>query len=113
MNVDLFITCLNDALFPRTGQATVRLLERLGHTVRFNANQTCCGQMHLNSGYREDALKLIRKFVDDYRDAEAVVMPSGSCVAMVRELYPEAARVGAAIRSCCARWRNWPPGFTN
>ncbi|WP_075833325.1 (Fe-S)-binding protein [Deinococcus marmoris] len=94
MQIDLFITCINDAMFPRTGQATVRLLERLGQTVRFNANQTCCGQMHLNTGYRDDALKLIRKFVDDYRDSEVVVMPSGSCAAMVRELYPEAAKWG-------------------
>ncbi len=51
MRIDLFITCLNDALFPRTGEATVRLLERLGHEVHFNDQQTCCGQMHFNSGY--------------------------------------------------------------
>lgn len=91
MKIDLFITCMNDAMFPRTGQATVSLLERLGHEVHFNANQTCCGQMHLNTGYRADALHLVRKFVNDYRDAEVVVMPSGSCAAMIRELSPEAA----------------------
>ena len=92
MQVDLFLTCVNDALFPATGQATVRLLERLGHRVRFNPAQTCCGQMHLNTGYAGDALELARKFVRDFGDAEAVVAPSGSCVAMVRELYPQAAR---------------------
>lgn len=91
MKVDLFITCLNDALFPRTGEATVRLLERLGHTVRFRPAQTCCGQMHLNTGYQAEALPLIRRFVEIFRDAEAVVAPSGSCVAMVRDLYPRAA----------------------
>ncbi|RYG30947.1 (Fe-S)-binding protein, partial [bacterium] len=91
MIVDLFITCLNDALFPGTGEATVRLLERLGHTVRFDERQTCCGQMHFNSGYQADALPLIRRFVDIFEDSEAVVAPSGSCVAMVRELYPRAA----------------------
>ncbi|PYE49001.1 (Fe-S)-binding protein [Deinococcus yavapaiensis] len=91
MNVDLFITCLNDALFPRTGEATVRLLERLGCDVRFNAAQTCCGQMHFNSGYQEDALKLVRHFVETFRDAEVVVAPSGSCVGMVRDLYVKAA----------------------
>ena len=91
MRVELFITCLNDALFPETGVATVRLLERLGHSVSFNPEQTCCGQMHLNTGYREDAIKLIARFVDVFRDAEAVVAPSGSCVAMVRDLYPRAA----------------------
>lgn len=92
MHIDLFLTCVNDALFPQTGQATVRLLERLGHTVGFNPRQTCCGQMHLNTGYRDDALDLARKFVGDFRDAEVVVMPSGSCAAMVRELYPQAAQ---------------------
>ncbi|MEF2279452.1 (Fe-S)-binding protein [Deinococcus sp. YIM 134068] len=91
MQIDLFITCLNDAMFPRTGEATVKLLERLGHTVRFNAAQTCCGQMHFNSGYQEDALKLVRHFVETFRDAEAIVAPSGSCVGMVRDLYPRAA----------------------
>jgi L-lactate dehydrogenase complex protein LldE len=91
MRVDLFVTCLNDALFPRTGMATVRLLERLGHSVRFNAEQTCCGQMHLNTGYRDEAILLIRRFIDIFRGAEVVVAPSGSCVAMVRDLYPRAA----------------------
>lgn len=92
MHIDLFLTCVNDALFPATGQATVRLLERLGHMVGFNPAQTCCGQMHLNTGYRDDALDLVRKFVRDFKDSEVVVMPSGSCAAMVRELYAEAAR---------------------
>jgi L-lactate dehydrogenase complex protein LldE len=91
MTIDLFITCLNDALFPKTGQATVRLLERLGHKVRFNPAQTCCGQMHLNTGYSKEALAIIRHFVDVFEDAETVVAPSGSCVAMVRDLYPRAA----------------------
>ncbi|UBV44228.1 (Fe-S)-binding protein (plasmid) [Deinococcus taeanensis] len=91
MKIDLFITCLNDALFPRTGEATVRLLERLGHDVRFNERQTCCGQMHFNSGYQPEALGLVRHFVDTFRDADAVVAPSGSCVGMVRDLYPKAA----------------------
>ncbi|BDP44053.1 Fe-S oxidoreductase (plasmid) [Deinococcus aetherius] len=91
MIVDLFITCLNDAMFPRTGEATVRLLERLGQTVRFNAAQTCCGQMHFNSGYQEDALNLVRHFARTFRDASVVVAPSGSCVGMVRDLYPRAA----------------------
>jgi L-lactate dehydrogenase complex protein LldE len=91
LTVDLFITCLNDALFPSTGRATVRILERLGHSVRFNMEQTCCGQMHFNTGYRKDALKLIRRFVEQFEDAEVVVSPSGSCVSMVREFYLQAA----------------------
>jgi L-lactate dehydrogenase complex protein LldE len=91
MTVDLFVTCLNDALFPNTGMATAQILERLGHTVRFDERQTCCGQMHLNSGYSKEALGLIRRFVEIFESSEAVVAPSGSCVAMVRELYPRAA----------------------
>ncbi len=91
MRVDLFITCLNDALFPQTGAATVRLLRRLGHEVRFNDAQTCCGQMHFNTGYQKEALGLVRKFVRDFQDAEVIVAPSGSCVAFVRDLYPKAA----------------------
>lgn len=91
MHIELFITCLNDALFPKTGIATVRLLERLGLTVGFNPEQTCCGQMHFNTGYQKEAISIIRRFVDTFRDAEAVVAPSGSCVAMVRDLYPRAA----------------------
>lgn len=92
MTVDLFVTCLNDALFPETGLATARLLERLGHAVRFDERQTCCGQMHLNSGYPEAALGLVRRFVGIFEGKEAVVAPSGSCVAMVREHYPRLAR---------------------
>ncbi|RYG68975.1 (Fe-S)-binding protein [bacterium] len=105
MTIDLFVTCLNDALFPDTGFATARLLERLGHTVRFDERQTCCGQMHLNSGYGPEALTLVRRFVDLFENAEAVVAPSGSCVAMVRDLYPKAAE-WAGDRALAERARN-------
>ncbi|MDB5046247.1 MAG: putative L-lactate dehydrogenase, Fe-S oxidoreductase subunit YkgE [Deinococcus sp.] len=91
MKIDLFITCLNDALFPQTGLAMARVLRRLGHDVVFNPAQTCCGQMHFNTGYQAEALPLIRKFVNDFREAEVIVAPSGSCVAFVRDLYPRAA----------------------
>ncbi len=84
MRVSLFVTCFNDTLFPRTGQATVRLLERLGCTVDFPLEQTCCGQMHLNSGYRDEGLALVRRFGEVFADAEAVVTPSASCAGMVR-----------------------------
>ncbi len=88
MRIALFITCVNDLLFARTGQAVVRVLERLGHTVEFPAEQTCCGQMHANSGYRDEAIPLARRFVRTFQPYEAVVAPSGSCVAMVRDTYP-------------------------
>ena len=91
MRVSLFITCFNDTLFPGVGIATVRLLERLGHTVDFPEAQTCCGQMHYNTGYQREALPLIRRFVQIFGDAEVVVAPSASCVAMVRDLYARAA----------------------
>jgi L-lactate dehydrogenase complex protein LldE len=70
----------------------VRVLERLGHTVEFPRGQTCCGQMHSNTGYREQALPLVARFVAQFRDAEAVVVPSSSCVAMLREQYPRMAQ---------------------
>ncbi|MBA8957193.1 (Fe-S)-binding protein [Actinomadura namibiensis] len=88
MRVALFITCVNDTLFPGTGRATVRLLERLGCQVEFPAAQTCCGQMHFNTGYRADAAPLARRFTDTFDGYEAIVVPSGSCAAMIREWYP-------------------------
>ena len=95
MRVALFITCVADTLFPETGTAVVRVLERLGHDVVFPAEQTCCGQMHVNSGYGDDALRLARRFVDVMsRDdgVDAVVSPSSSCVGWIRELLPGVAR---------------------
>jgi L-lactate dehydrogenase complex protein LldE len=93
MQVSLFITCFNDTLFPQTGRAVVRILERLGHEVDFPLEQTCCGQMHFNTGYQREAIPLVRRFVEVFRDAEAVVSPSASCVGMVRHLYPMAAEL--------------------
>jgi L-lactate dehydrogenase complex protein LldE len=87
MRASLFITCYNDTLFPETGRAVVRLLERLGVEVEFRAGQTCCGQMHANTGFREEAFSQARRLVRMYADAEAVVIPSSSCVAMIRDQY--------------------------
>ena len=89
----LFITCFNDTLFPRTGQAVVRVLERLGHQVEFPFEQTCCGQMHDNSGYQLEAVPLVRRFVRVFASYEAIVCPSGSCAAMVAEQYPRLAEL--------------------
>jgi len=93
MRVSLFITCFNDTLFPQTGRAVVTLLERLGHTVEFPVEQTCCGQMHFNTGYQREAIPLVRRFTEVFADAEVVVSPSASCVGMVRDLYPRAAEL--------------------
>jgi L-lactate dehydrogenase complex protein LldE len=109
MRVSLFITCFNDTLFPQTGIATVRLLERLGHQVAFPQEQTCCGQMHWNTGYQREAIPLVRRFVEVFANAEVVVSPSASCVGMVRELYPRAAglagdrRLAAAVAALTPR----------
>ena len=85
LRVSLFITCFNDTLFPETGRATVRLLERLGCAVDFPEEQTCCGQMHMNSGYAREGRELVQRFRRVFDGAEAVVSPSASCVGMVRE----------------------------
>ncbi|WP_433357211.1 (Fe-S)-binding protein [Microtetraspora malaysiensis] len=91
MRVALFITCVNDTLFPGTGKATVTLLRRLGVDVAFPRAQTCCGQMHVNTGYREEGVRLARHFAEVFGGYDAVVVPSGSCGAMVREQYPRLA----------------------
>ncbi|MGW3569443.1 (Fe-S)-binding protein [Streptomyces sp. NPDC000941] len=92
MRVALFITCVNDTLYPRTGQAVVTLLERLGVDVGFPPGQSCCGQAQFNTGYRHETEPLVRRFAEAFEDYDYVVTPSGSCAAMVRDNYP---RIGA------------------
>ncbi len=87
MRISLLITCFNDTLFPEAGRAIVRLLERLGHDVDFPEEQTCCGQMHFNTGYAREAVPLARRTVAAFADADAVVCPSASCTGMVRDHY--------------------------
>jgi L-lactate dehydrogenase complex protein LldE len=87
VRIALFITCIGDTFFADAGRATVRVLERLGHEVVFPEEQTCCGQMHLNSGYARDAARLRRRFEKIFAGFDAVVSPSSSCVGTVRELY--------------------------
>jgi len=86
--VALFVTCLADTLYPGVGKATVTVLERLGVEVVFPLEQTCCGQMHGNSGYPAEAAQLACRFVEVFEPYEAVVTPSGSCAAQVREHVP-------------------------
>jgi L-lactate dehydrogenase complex protein LldE len=87
MRVALFVTCLADTLFPSVGRAVVEVLERLGHEVVFPAEQTCCGQMHLNSGYPVEADRLAARFERVFGGFEAVVAPSSSCVGTLREEF--------------------------
>jgi L-lactate dehydrogenase complex protein LldE len=90
VRVALFVTCFNDTLFPSTGRAVVELLERLGHEVMFPEGQTCCGQMHGNTGYEELGDGLARRWERVFGDSEVVVSPSASCVGYVRERVPSA-----------------------
>jgi L-lactate dehydrogenase complex protein LldE len=92
VRIALFLTCLGDALFPEVGRATVALLERLGHEVVFPADQTCCGQMHVNTGYQREAVPLVRHHVATFEPYEVIVAPSGSCVGCVRHQHAMVAR---------------------
>jgi L-lactate dehydrogenase complex protein LldE len=95
LRVALFVTCVNDTLAPEAGRATVEVLERLGHEIAFPEEQTCCGQMHANSGYQLQAVPLARRFVRVFGDPsfDAVVSPSASCVVMVHDQYPRLAEL--------------------
>jgi L-lactate dehydrogenase complex protein LldE len=88
MRVALLATCIGDALFPETNRATVTVLERLGHEVEFPAAQTCCGQMHVNSGYARAGQRLGERLARVYRDYDVVVAPSSSCVGHLRMHVP-------------------------
>jgi L-lactate dehydrogenase complex protein LldE len=95
MRVALFVACYNDLLFPEVGRAVVRLLRRLGHEVEFPAGQTCCGQMHFNTGYQDSCIPLVQRFVDVFAGYDIVVTPSGSCASMVRRYHPLVAELAA------------------
>ena len=92
MRIALFVTCLADTLFPDVGKSTTVLLERLGHDVVFPEAQTCCGQMHVNTGYQREALPLIRRYVDTFEGYDVIVAPSGSCVGSIRHQHAMVAR---------------------
>ena len=94
MKVALFVTCLVDQLCPNIGMATVDVLRRTGCEVTFDERQTCCGQPAFNTGYRNEARKFARRFIEIFEssDADAIVSPSGSCTAMVKhfhQLFPD------------------------
>lgn len=109
MRIAVFATCLVDGLFPDVGRATIKLLRRLGHAVDLPLRQTCCGQMHVNTGYPRQALPLVRNFVDTFADFDAVVTPSGSCAGSIRHQHEKLAaefgdaRLQADVRSVASR----------
>lgn len=92
MRISLFVPCFVDTLFPSAAKAMVEVLERLGHDLDMPPGQTCCGQIHVNSGYRSEAAGLARHFVDVFRGSDVVVAPSASCVGLVHDVYPDLAR---------------------
>jgi L-lactate dehydrogenase complex protein LldE len=94
----LFITCVNDAMFPDTGKATVAILERLGYEVVFPPAQSCCGQPHFNSGYQRETLPLVERFLKTFGDYETIVSPSASCVSMVHEYYGRMAEISGSTK---------------
>jgi L-lactate dehydrogenase complex protein LldE len=104
VRIALFATCLVDGLFPDVGKATITVLDRLGHDVDFPLQQTCCGQMHVNTGYPREALPLVRNYVDTFAGYDAVVAPSGSCAAAIRHQHADLAEAaGKAALADAAR----------
>ena len=89
--VDIFIPCFVDQLFPETGMNMVKVLEKLNCEVRYNPNQTCCGQPAYNAGFIEESSHIAQKFLQDFTNDQTnyVVAPSASCVGMVRNAYPD------------------------
>ena len=89
--VDIFIPCFIDQVYPETGFSMVKILEAVGCTVRYNPNQTCCGQPAFNAGFFDEARQVAQKFLDDFSSEEShyIVSPSASCVGMVRNSYPD------------------------
>src|SRR3712207_2267883 len=92
MRVAIFATCLVDTVVPQVAMATAKLLERLGHDVVVPPGQACCGQMHVNTGYRRDAVPIVANHVRAFSGAEAIVAPSGSCVASIHHQHAAVAR---------------------
>jgi L-lactate dehydrogenase complex protein LldE len=92
MRASVFSTCLVDALYPHVGEALVQLLERLDVEVEVPGGQTCCGQMHINSGYGGMATGLIRHQVDTFAESDVIIAPSASCVGSIRHQYEKIAR---------------------
>ena len=87
MNVHVFIPCFIDQLFPNAGFNTIKVLEKAGCTVHYNPKQTCCGQPAFNAGYWGESKEVCNKFIQDFQDAEYIVMPSASCAGFVKNYY--------------------------
>lgn len=110
MKIAIFATCIADLMVPQAPQATVHLLERLGHQVFFPESQGCCGQMHVNTGYFSEAVGIVKNHVETFQpvldgQCDAIVAPSSSCVGSLREQAGTVAREqGLPKLGCCAVW---------
>lgn len=89
INADLFVTCIVDQLYPQVGASVVRVLRRLGVTVGFPEDQTCCGQAVYNSGFTQEARTLALRVLHSFRNSDYIIVPSGSCGAMMRVFYQD------------------------
>lgn len=89
MNVQLFIPCFIDQLYPQTAFNMVKVLEKVGCTVQYNTEQTCCGQPAFNAGFQREAKEVCTKFLNDFSGADYIVAPSASCIGFVRNYYPQ------------------------
>jgi L-lactate dehydrogenase complex protein LldE len=87
MNIELFVPCFVDQLYPDTAFSTIKLLEKAGCTVSYNAQQTCCGQPAFNAGFWDDAKTVGSKFLNDFTEDSVIVTPSASCTGMVKNYY--------------------------
>jgi len=105
--VSIFVTCVVDQLFPAVGLAMTDVLERLGYQIDFPEDQTCCGQPAFNTGYRDEGRQVARHFLKVFRDAEYVVVPSGSCTSMIahhfHDLFPDDPETRRAAESLAPR----------
>ncbi|HEY0677448.1 MAG TPA: (Fe-S)-binding protein [Chitinophagaceae bacterium] len=88
MNVQLFIPCFVDQLYPATAFNMIRVLEKVGCTVSYNEQQTCCGQPAFNAGFRSESKEVCAKFIKDFSGTDYIVAPSASCVGFVRNYFP-------------------------
>jgi L-lactate dehydrogenase complex protein LldE len=98
-SVTLFVQCIVDGLYPEVGDAVVRIFQRLGLAIDCPAHQTCCGQPAYNAGYRREARRAAKHFIEVFGDSEIIVCPSGSCVYMIRHHYPQLFEADPAWRA--------------
>ena len=106
-NIDLFVTCIVDQFYPEVGVSVVKVLRRLGVVVGFPKDQTCCGQPVYNTGFTQEARILAKRVLEQFKDSEYVVVPSGSCAATLRvyylELFADDPKLLAAAKALAAK----------